>query len=104
MKDELSADTSATQRVTIVNRKGMHARASAKFAKLSSEYDAIIQVLHDGEIASSRSIMDLLMLVAAQGCEIEIRGTGQDAAKAVTALASLVADGFGELGKKDSNY
>ncbi len=94
----------AIQRVVIVNRKGMHARASAKFSKLAAAYDAHIEVMHDGITANATSIMDLLMLVAAQGCEVEIRGQGSDAAEAVSALASLIADGFGELGHKDSNY
>ena len=94
----------ATQRVVIVNRKGMHARASAKFSKLAADYDARIEVMHDGITANATSIMDLLMLVAAQGCEVEIKGCGCDAAEAVSALACLIADGFGELGQKDRNY
>lgn len=94
----------AVQRVVIVNRKGMHARASAKFSKLAAAYDAQIEVEHDGITANATSIMDLLMLVAAQGCEVEIKGRGRDASEAVSALASLIADGFGELGHQESNY
>ncbi len=86
----------ATARVTIVNRKGLHARASAKVAKLASEYDAKVIVRHEGEAADARSIMDLLMLVAHTGCEIELAGSGPQASEAVEAIAALVADGFGE--------
>lgn len=86
----------AVRRVTIVNRKGLHARASAKLARLASEYEATIIVRHEGEAADARSIMDLLMLVAHMGCEIEISATGVQAAEAVEAIAALVAEGFGE--------
>lgn len=87
----------AAQRVTIVNEKGLHARASAKLAKLAGRYESTITVRHEAESASARSIMDLLMLVAHQGCEIELTAEGVDAAEAVTALGALVAEGFGEL-------
>ncbi|MFN4025197.1 MAG: HPr family phosphocarrier protein [Hyphomonas sp.] len=86
----------ATARVTIVNRKGLHARASAKVAKLAADYDAQVIVRHEGEAADARSIMDLLMLVAHMGCEIELTGTGRQAREAVEAITALVADGFGE--------
>lgn len=86
----------ASARVTIVNRKGLHARASAKLAKLAATYDAKIFVRHEGEAADACSIMDLLMLVAHVGCEIEITATGSQAGEAVAALVNLVSDGFGE--------
>jgi len=86
----------SAQRVTIVNRKGLHARASNKFAKLAQSYDSEITVRHDEFEAKATEIMDLLMLVAHKGSEIEIEAVGDDAREAVTALASLVADGFGE--------
>ena len=94
----------ARQSVTIVNRKGLHARASAKLSKLASEFRSKVIVRHEGEEADARSIMDLLMLVAAQGCEVELAATGPDAAEAVTAIASLIADGFGESGESDVLY
>lgn len=87
----------AAQRVMIVNQKGLHARASAKFAKLAAQYESRISVSHEGIDAAANSIMDLLLLAAHRGCEIELQAEGSDAAQAVTALASLVADGFGEL-------
>ncbi|MEO1101059.1 MAG: HPr family phosphocarrier protein [Pseudomonadota bacterium] len=87
----------AAQRVVIVNQKGLHARASAKFAKLAAQYESKVSVSHEGVDAAANSIMDLLLLAAHRGCEIELHAEGPDAAQAVTALASLVADGFGEL-------
>jgi phosphocarrier protein HPr len=86
----------ACARATIVNRKGLHARASAKVAKLAGTFDAHIFIRHEGETADARSIMDLLMLVAHPGCEIEIKASGPQAQEAVDALAALVSDGFGE--------
>lgn len=90
------SDPQASTRVTIVNRKGLHARASAKLAKLAAEYDARVIVRHESEAADARSIMDLLMLVAHTGCQIELSATGPQASDAVEAIAALVADGFGE--------
>ena len=80
-----NAVTEARQSVTIVNRKGLHARASAKLSKLANEYESRVVVSHEGQEADARSIMDLLMLVAAQGCEVELAAKGPDAAEAVVA-------------------
>ena len=82
--------------VTIVNQKGLHARASAKFARMASTYDATVEVSRDGVTADARSIMDLLMLTAHIGSEIKISGDGDDAREAVSALAALVSSGFDE--------
>lgn len=87
----------ARQFVTIVNDKGLHARASAKLARLAAEFSADVTVSHEGVSASAKSIMDLLLLAAHRGCEIELKAAGPDAPQAVTAIASLVANGFGEL-------
>jgi phosphocarrier protein HPr len=92
----------ASQRATIVNRKGLHARAAARLSRLAGEFDSRVIVSHEGETADARSIMDLLMLVAHKGCEVELNAEGPDAAEAVTALASLIADGFGEQGDADT--
>jgi len=86
----------AARRATIVNRKGLHARASAKVAKLAAEYDAQVFVSHESEMADARSIMDLLMLVAHTGCTVEIKGRGAQADAAVEAIARLIEEGFGE--------
>ncbi len=94
----------ARQLATIVNRKGLHARASAKLSKLAATYQASVIVRHDGQEANARSIMDLLMLAAGIGSDVELSATGPDAAQAVTAIASLIADGFGERGEADVLY
>ena len=82
--------------VTIVNKKGLHARASAKFAKMACTYDAKIEVSREGVAADARSIMDLLMLTAHIGSEIRIEGNGNEAVTAVDALVALVTSGFDE--------
>lgn len=82
--------------LTIVNKRGLHARASAKFVKLASGFDAEVTVSRDGQSVDARSIMGLLMLSAGQGCPIEIAAEGPDAEAAVAALADLVGCRFEE--------
>lgn len=84
------------QMATICNKRGLHARAAAKFVKLAAEFDADVRVAKSGSVVSGRSIMGLMMLAAAQGSTIEIRATGDQAEKAVEAIAALVAAGFDE--------
>lgn len=85
------------QRVlSIINEKGLHARASAKFAETTERFDASASVRRDGLVASGDSIMGLLMLAAARGSEIEVETTGPEADALLDALAALVADYFGE--------
>tara|TARA_R110002124_G_scaffold68671_1_gene185449 strand:+ start:2585 stop:2875 length:291 start_codon:yes stop_codon:yes gene_type:complete len=91
-----SAPTPAQATVDICNARGLHARASAKFVKLASTFDAEIQVSREGATVNALSIMGLLMLGAGIGSTIEITATGPDAAAAVTALAELVALRFEE--------
>lgn len=86
----------ATRTVEIVNKRGLHARASAKFVKLATEFDAEVRVARDGTVVDARSIMGLMMLAAGPGCCIDIEAEGPEAAKAVDALAELVADRFQE--------
>lgn len=86
----------ASARVEIVNVKGLHARASAKFAEVAQTFDASIQVSRDSLSVSGGSLMGLLLLAASKGCFIDIQASGPDAADAVTALSELVADRFGE--------
>jgi phosphocarrier protein len=83
--------------VDIVNQKGLHARASRKFAELAVRFPhARVTVSKDGETALGHSLMDLMMLGAGIGSAIEICAEGPQAADAVAALAALVADRFGE--------
>lgn len=85
-----------TVSVKIQNLRGLHARASAKFCGMASEYKAIIRVICQGVDVGGCSIMGLMMLGAAKGMDIEITANGEDAAEALTALAALVNDKFGE--------
>ena len=82
--------------VTIRNRKGLHARASAKFVKCAESYDAIVTVMRDGHQVGGTSIMGLMMLAAGIGSEVELACSGRQAPEAMTALAALVEGKFGE--------
>ncbi len=81
---------------TIVNQKGLHARAAARFVKLAATFDAAVTVTKKESTVSGVSIMGLMMLAASPGCQIEIRATGREAERAADALAALVAAGFDE--------
>lgn len=82
--------------VQIRNRKGLHARASAKFVKCAEAFAAQVRVTRDGQTVGGTSIMGLMMLAAGPGTTILIEAEGPDAAEAIAALTALVADGFGE--------
>lgn len=87
---------SAQAVLNICNQRGLHARASAKFVKLASEFESEIQVTRDGVTVDARSIMGLLMLGAGIGCDVQVAAEGPDAAEAVAALSDLVARRFDE--------
>lgn len=82
--------------LTISNRRGLHARASAKFVKCAAAFDAEITVARGNESVSATSVMGLMMLAASQGAEISVAATGPEAAAALAALTTLVNDKFGE--------
>ena len=82
--------------VKIVNRRGLHARASAKFVKCAEQFDANVRVTRDDQTVGGTSIMGLMMLAAGPGTEILIEGEGPEAPEAVEALVALVEQGFGE--------
>jgi len=84
------------RKLTICNRKGLHARASAKFVQTVEKFDAEIRVMRNGECVGGTSIMGLMMLAASPGTTITIEATGPDAAAAVEALTALVNSRFGE--------
>ncbi len=86
----------ATRQVTIVNKRGLHARAAAKFVQCAGQFHAEITVARDGISVSGLSIMGLMMLAAAAGCQLEISANGPEATAAVVALSRLVADKFNE--------
>ena len=80
----------------IGNRRGLHARAAAKFVKTASRFDADIAVSCNGVRVSGLSILGLMMLAAGPGTDIDIETAGRDAAAALAALAGLVESGFDE--------
>jgi phosphocarrier protein HPr len=82
--------------VTIPNRRGLHARAAAKFVTMAERFDASVEVIRDGQSVSARSIMGLMMLGAGCGATIELRAEGWGAKEALDALAALVEAGFEE--------
>jgi phosphocarrier protein HPr len=87
---------SVSRELEIVNQRGLHARASAKFVQLAGGFDASIEVEKDGIVVGGTSIMGLMMLAASPGCCITVRASGPDAEAALRALAELVAARFGE--------
>jgi phosphocarrier protein HPr len=89
------ADT-VTRRLKIINDKGLHARASAKFVEVVEAHDARARVSKDGMDTDGDSIMGLLMLGGAYGTQIEVETTGPEAGALMTALEALIADKFGE--------
>lgn len=82
--------------VEILNRLGLHARASAKFVTCAGAFSSLIQVERDGRKVNGKSIMGVMMLAAAQGARITLHIQGEDEIPACTALESLIADRFGE--------
>ena len=85
-----------TRTLRIINEKGLHARASAKFVETVEGFDAKAQVQKDGMTVSGDSIMGLLMLAASKGTTIEVSTSGNDADRLADALEQLIADRFGE--------
>jgi phosphocarrier protein HPr len=90
-----SAETARGQ-FLIVNQRGLHARASAKFVQLAGSFDAEITVQKDGVSVGGTSIMGLMMLAASPGCVIHVSASGHEAREAVEALGDLIASRFGE--------
>ena len=85
-----------TREIPIVNKRGLHARASAKFVKMVEQFDAEVLVTRGGETVGGTSIMGLMMLSAGPGTTIVVSATGADAEAAVAALAELVGNKFNE--------
>ena len=80
----------------IVNQRGLHARASAKFVSLVSGFDAFVNVEKDGVTVGGTSIMGLMMLAASPGCHIRVSASGREAEEVMAALETLIASRFGE--------
>lgn len=85
-----------SRELPIINKRGLHARASAKFVQTVVKYDADVRVSRAGETVGGTSIMGLMMLAAGPGTTIQVEASGAEAEAAVQALAALVADKFGE--------
>jgi phosphocarrier protein len=94
-----SSNTSSSPVVRVLeicNKKGLHARASAKFVQTVEKFDADVRVTRNGETVGGTSIMGLMMLAAGPGTTISVEATGADAAAVVEALAELVGSRFSE--------
>ena len=86
-----------TRTVSISNKRGLHARAAAKFVTVAEQFGASVEVVRGDEPpVSARSIMGLMMLGAGKGCALELRAEGWDAKEALDALTALVETGFDE--------
>jgi phosphocarrier protein HPr len=84
------------RKLAICNRKGLHARASAKFVQTVEKFDADVRVMRCGETVGGTSIMGLMMLAAAPGTSITVEATGKEAEEVVEALTALINSRFGE--------
>jgi len=80
----------------IVNKRGLHARAAARFVQTAEKFDAVVTVLKDGHSIGASSIMGLMMLAAAPGTTIRLVASGREARAALDALEDLLASRFGE--------
>ncbi len=96
MSDTESGADVLSRDLLIVNRKGLHARATAKFVQCAEKFKAAITVTRNGETVGGTSIMGILTLGAGIGTTILVTAAGEDAASALDAIATLVASRFGE--------
>ena len=89
-------DRTVSRDLAIVNQRGLHARASAKFVQLADSFQATISVEKDGIKVGGTSIMGLMMLAASPGCSIRVTASGPEAEAAIDAIGELIATRFGE--------
>ena len=82
--------------VPIINKLGLHARASAKLARLAGEFNADVWLERDGRRVNAKSVMGLMMLAASQGASLVLETEGDDADVALARVVALIADRFGE--------
>jgi len=82
--------------VDIVNKLGLHARASAKLTQLAAKYQCEVWLTRNGRRVNAKSIMGVMMLAAAKGSKVDVETDGTDEAEAMQALVDLIADRFGE--------
>lgn len=93
---DAGAPATLSRSFAIVNKRGLHARASAKFVQMAESFEAEVRVSKDGASVGGTSIMGLMMLAASPGCCITVEASGSDAEAALDALEQLVATRFGE--------
>ena len=84
------------RKLAITNKRGLHARAAAKFVRTVGQFESVVRVGFKGQEVSGLSIMGLMMLSAGLGCEIELSCSGRQATEAMAALSALVEGKFGE--------
>ena len=82
--------------VEIINKLGLHARASAKLTQLAAKYQSDVQMARNGRKVNAKSIMGVMMLAAGKGSKVMLEVEGPDEKEAMEALTSLIADNFGE--------
>ena len=92
----MAADDRAEKTLLIQNELGLHARAATKLVQTASKYPCDVTVTKDGHEVNGKSIMGVLMLVASKGTAVTLKAKGDKAADAVTAIAALIDDKFGE--------
>ncbi|MEI9887847.1 MAG: HPr family phosphocarrier protein [Rhizomicrobium sp.] len=92
----MSGSSKRVATVTINNKRGLHARASAKVVEAAARFESEIVFAKDGQAVNARSIMGLMMLAASLGTEVEISAEGPDSEEAMAAILALAAAKFGE--------
>lgn len=92
----MTGDGKLRREVTIVNERGLHARAAARFVRLAEGFDAEVTVVRDDVSVPGTSILGLMMLAASRGTQLRLEARGPEAEAAIGALADLVARGFDE--------
>jgi len=93
---DVPSSPTITRVIEIINQKGLHARASAKFVQTVEKFDAEVRVSRGGETVGGTSIMGLMMLAAAPGTSIKVEARGRQAAEVIAALEKLIASRFDE--------
>jgi phosphocarrier protein len=91
-----AAGPSVTREFHIINKRGLHARAAAKFVQCTERFEATVTVAKDQSTVDGSSIMGLMMLAAGPGTTVRVSAVGSDAAAAIAAIAELIQDRFGE--------
>jgi phosphocarrier protein len=82
--------------ITIINKLGLHARASAKLVATASQYGSVVKIARNGREVDAKNIMQVMMLAASQGTDVELIAEGPDEEQAIAALVELIDDYFGE--------